>query len=126
MHLLTPGLKETEMADFPPLSYTSTIEIPTLSYTKSLKKLPLLGEPPCIGHHREYPPPLPGIRDGECDNACEIVLTNTLLNAPRSTELKHAKFITTLLTSKLKTYCVNFIVCERKNMEFIRIYHGFF
>ena len=57
MHLLTPGLKETEMADFPPLSYTSTIEIPTLSYTKSLKKLPLLGEPPCIGHHREYPPP---------------------------------------------------------------------
>jgi len=43
MHLLTPGLKGAEMADFPPLSYTSTSEIPTLSYTKSLKKVPLSG-----------------------------------------------------------------------------------
>ena len=40
-----------------PVIYTSACEIPTLLYTSSLKKIPFWAEPPCIVHHREYPPP---------------------------------------------------------------------
>ena len=36
-------LLQTQMTDFPSLSYTSTSKIPTLSYTWSLRKIPLSG-----------------------------------------------------------------------------------
>ena len=45
------------MIDFPTFLYASTCEIPTLLYTWSLKKVPLSGRAPRIGHKREYPPP---------------------------------------------------------------------
>lgn len=46
--------------NFPSLPYPTTCEIPTISYPSSRKKgNPFLGRASCVGHNREYPPPLP-------------------------------------------------------------------
>ena len=50
---------QTEMTDFPTLSYTSTSDFTTLSHTWSVKKVPYQAEPLRKGHYREYPPSPP-------------------------------------------------------------------
>ena len=51
------GLLPAEITDFPTLSCTSTCEVSTLSlHLKPEKGTALGGEPPRVGHYREYPP----------------------------------------------------------------------
>ena len=52
MHLLTLGLKETEMADFSPLSYIQLVRSLPFLTPKAGKRYPFRAELPRIGHHR--------------------------------------------------------------------------